>query len=321
MKEVVMEADTKLNDTFGKLAAALAKAQAAFPKINLNREVTVKTSTGSSYKFKYATLGNILDSTQEARSKNGLAVTQYFDDQELVTMLMHDSGEFIQSRIKVPGLASDIPPKMQELGSQISYLKRYAFCGIIGVVGEEDDDANAADGNSFRDSEPRGPAAATPLVGGGVGGGGIAPAPEVAKKAEPPKPAAKPAGKAATPPAKAPEAPAPATDTPPPSDAPKGILDTGHHFGDPQKGDPVITLAIKNRILAAFKPFGITQEDLEKKAGYTMDHWTGSEADKNLGMRAQLNLDFQPLRLGYCTPKEWLATELPAMHFTGPKAS
>jgi hypothetical protein len=155
----------------------------------------------------------------------------------------------------------------------------------------------------------------------GVKDGRITPAPEVAKKAEPPKPAAKPAGKAATPPAKAPEAPAPAPDTPPPADAPKGKLDTGHHFGDPQKGDPVITLAIKSRILAAFKPFGITQEDLEKKAGYTMDHWTGSEADKNLGMRAQLNLDFQPLRLGYCTPKEWLATELPAMHFTGPKAS
>ena len=47
-----METDTKLNDTFGKLAAALAKAQAAFPKIKLDREVTVKTSTGSSYKFK-----------------------------------------------------------------------------------------------------------------------------------------------------------------------------------------------------------------------------------------------------------------------------
>jgi hypothetical protein len=319
-----MQDDTKLNDTFGKLAAALAKAQAAFPKIGLDREVTVKTLTGGTYKFKYATLGNIIDTTRKALSENELAVSQMLHGTHVVTHLLHSSGEFLNSDVEIPTTKRDrdgheVPLTIQERGSAYSYYRRYAYVAIIGVVGEEDDDANVADGNSFKDSDPRGPVAPTPAA-----------PPAAAKKAEPPKAAAKQAGKAATPPAKAPEAPAPAPDTPPPADAPQGIkdlpqtkarLDTGHHFGEPQKGEPVITMALKSRILAAFKPFGITQEDLEKKAGYPMDKWTGSESDKKLGMRAQLNLDFQVLRLGYCTPKEWLATELPAMHFTGPKAS
>ena len=35
----------------------------------------------------------------------------------------------------------------QSIGSMITYLKRYAYCAILGIVADEDDDANAACGN------------------------------------------------------------------------------------------------------------------------------------------------------------------------------
>jgi hypothetical protein len=44
--------------------------------------------------------------------------------------------------------------KMQEMGSQITYMRRYMYQAAVGVVAEEDDDGNAGDGNQ-RDVQSR----------------------------------------------------------------------------------------------------------------------------------------------------------------------
>jgi len=44
---------------------------------------------------------------------------------------------------------------MQEIGSRISYLKRYSLTALLGIVGEEDDDANIADGNTYQKKQPQ----------------------------------------------------------------------------------------------------------------------------------------------------------------------
>ncbi len=132
-----------------ELAAALAAFQAEMPEIKLDKNVKVTTKTGGAYNFQYATLANIIRTAYPCLAKHGLSIAQTFRDNSLVTTLFHTSGEYIQSIIPI-----DFTGNMQEIGSRISYLKRYSISALVGVVGDEDDDANIAAGNSFRKSEP-----------------------------------------------------------------------------------------------------------------------------------------------------------------------
>jgi len=127
----------------GALAAALAAAQAAFPSIPREKEVTVQTKTGGSYKFKYAPLDSILNAVRKPLSENGLAIAQLLDDGDLVTMLMHKDGGRIAGRVTLPNADG-----VQALGSAITYLGRYSIQAILGIATEEDDDGNHASGNS-----------------------------------------------------------------------------------------------------------------------------------------------------------------------------
>jgi hypothetical protein len=127
----------------GPLAAALAKAQAAFPTIGRDKSVTVQTKSGGSYSFKYAPLDTILSATRGPLTANGLALMQLLDDGALVTSLIHESGAIISGRIDLPQTAN-----IQELGSAVTYLRRYAIQALLGIAAEEDDDGNRAAGNT-----------------------------------------------------------------------------------------------------------------------------------------------------------------------------
>ena len=141
------------------IAVSLTKCQGEFPKIKLDSTVTVRTKSGASYNFKYATLANILDSCLPILLKNGICLTQTFKDNTLVTTLLDKSGEKLTSAIPIDLNGAT----MQEIGSRISYLKRYSISAMLGIVGEEDDDGNVADGNEMKRTakKPAPPAAKT----------------------------------------------------------------------------------------------------------------------------------------------------------------
>lgn len=139
----------KTSETIKELAGALSKAQGQFTNPERNREVTVATKAGSSYKFTYATLDAILDMVRKPLADNGLAISQgvHIEDGLLKvdTRLMHASGEWIEETL--PLVIDD--PAPQKLGSLISYGRRYALCPMLGVFPDEDDDANSASGNQI----------------------------------------------------------------------------------------------------------------------------------------------------------------------------
>jgi ERF superfamily protein len=141
-----------VSDEYGALAASLAKAQASFPRIERDKEVTVKTKTGGSYTFKYAPLDSILAAVRGPLSDNGLALVQTLDEGDLVTMLLHDGGARIIGRTPLPEAEG-----IQAYGSAITYLRRYSIQALLGIAAEEDDDGNQAEGNSatFRERNPR----------------------------------------------------------------------------------------------------------------------------------------------------------------------
>jgi len=135
-----------------QIAKSLSAFQGEMPEIKLDSTVTVKTKTGGSYKFKYASLSNILKHTLPVLSKHGLSITQTFVDSQLITTLYDKSSETISSAMPI-NFASGT---MQEIGSRITYAKRYSLTALLGICGEEDDDANITDGNNFTTGKPQG---------------------------------------------------------------------------------------------------------------------------------------------------------------------
>lgn len=155
---------TMQSEQIDKLAEALAKAQCDITSPPRNREVEVFSKrTNSKYKFKYATLDGIIDHIRKPLSGNGLWFTQTLANGDgkyrLVTRLVHSSGQWIASETPLfvkPDANGEI--SNQEFGSALTYMKRYALAAMLGVAADEDDDANAADGNTVESSKDRTPA-------------------------------------------------------------------------------------------------------------------------------------------------------------------
>ena len=119
-----------------ELAIALSKFQKEAKPIT-------KSATNPFFKSKYAPLESVIEDTKELREKHGLSVSQFpSGENELSTILMHTSGEWIEASVKLH--SKDNTPQSQ--GSAITYMRRYAFSSILGLATEDDDDANVAQG-------------------------------------------------------------------------------------------------------------------------------------------------------------------------------
>lgn len=131
------------SESIKELAAALSIAQASFPHIPKDKTVKVKTDKGN-YEFKYAPLESILSAIRPVLKDQGLAFIQSVSGDSLSTTILHKSGEWLQSDA-IPVRSQST--KAQELGSAITYAKRYSLCAMLGIVADDDDDGNGADGN------------------------------------------------------------------------------------------------------------------------------------------------------------------------------
>ena len=96
----------------------------------------------------YPTLGGCLAAAKLALGKHNLAIMQMVcaaDDGQpdrLVTRVVHSSGSFIEDGgVPLYCENKNIPQKM---GSAITYARRYGLLAMIGCVGDDDDDAQAA---------------------------------------------------------------------------------------------------------------------------------------------------------------------------------
>jgi len=139
--------------TFGKLAAALAKAQMEFEPIKKDLE-------NPYYKSKYADLANVISATQPALAKNGLVVIQLPNvsiearQMTLTTLLLHSSDEWLSNELTLPAIMDGRDGKQrfdsQSVGAAMTYARRYAYQAIVGVAAECDDDGNLARGGGTK---------------------------------------------------------------------------------------------------------------------------------------------------------------------------
>jgi len=122
------------------LYESFAKFQAECPEINLDSEVSV----GSSYTFKYASMGNIVKTVRPVLAKYSLGFYQLVGEHGVKTVVTHPEGT-----IEGEWLPLVYGSKMQEVGSAITYAKRYSLSAILGIVTEQDDDGSG-ENKSFR---------------------------------------------------------------------------------------------------------------------------------------------------------------------------
>jgi len=127
---------TALNEIF----TALAKAQGEMESASL-------TSINPFFKSKYAALPEIIKSSRPALVKHGLSVIQRMatndkGELELHSILGHTSGQWISSVMRI----NPQKPDVQSLGSYITYLKRYMYVALVGVIVADDldDDGESA---------------------------------------------------------------------------------------------------------------------------------------------------------------------------------
>lgn len=140
------------SEEIDKLAIALAKFQGSLEQPSLNSEVKVRTKTGGEYKFKYADLSECKRAAKQPLADNELSVCQLIeDDYSIRTILLHSSGQWISSKVRMPSNTADA----QSIGSAITYAKRYAFCAILGIVADDDEDANIASCNTAQKEQPK----------------------------------------------------------------------------------------------------------------------------------------------------------------------
>ncbi|MDE2099147.1 MAG: ERF family protein [Patescibacteria group bacterium] len=128
----------------GKLALALSKAQGEI-------QGAKKDSTNPHFKSKYAGLASIWEACRQALSKNELAVIQSPEiiDGVMVmrTIIAHSSGEQIVGTLPISCAQN---ATAQQVGSAITYARRYSLASMVGVAPDEDDD----DGNAASETRP-----------------------------------------------------------------------------------------------------------------------------------------------------------------------
>lgn len=119
----------------------LAKALAAFQKElpTVGKDKTAKMGT---YSYKYVDLGTLTHAVLPALVKHGLTFITYprmtEGGYELVGRLMHTSGEHIEGALPIYGR------QPQEIGSALSYARRYLLSAMTGVTSDDDDDGQRA---------------------------------------------------------------------------------------------------------------------------------------------------------------------------------
>lgn len=146
--------------TNANLAAALAEFQAEMPTVHKGKTATVPTKTGGSYKYTYADLADVTAAATPVLTKHGLSFSAQprrteQGDYELEGVLLHSSGERETGSLPIFGRTA------QEIGSSLTYGRRYLLGCLTGIVTDDDDDAATANPSerTRRQAPPPDPAA------------------------------------------------------------------------------------------------------------------------------------------------------------------
>lgn len=127
------------SENINHLATALAKVQAKLPKVAFDAK-------NPFLKNSYATLGALVGSSLPIIAEVGLSIVQFPTSQEgrvgVHSILMHESGEYLEDTVTlVPEVQKGLSIN-QAAGVTITYLRRYSWASILGLISDEDNDGD-----------------------------------------------------------------------------------------------------------------------------------------------------------------------------------
>jgi hypothetical protein len=123
--------------------AALATAQGEMPRVAKAETANVQTKTGHRYQYSYASLADIHAAILPVLSRHGLAwITMPTIREDGRYVLRCELAHVSESRTCEMPLPSMCTP--QELGSALTYARRYALCSMVGIAPDDEDDDSAA---------------------------------------------------------------------------------------------------------------------------------------------------------------------------------
>lgn len=104
------------------------------------REIGKVHKNAKSHHSKYADLNAVLDACEGILLENGLMILQPIKADKVVTQIVDiDSGEYIESYIDLPQLQNPM-----QMGSAISYYRRYTLVSMLSLAATDDDGAAAS---------------------------------------------------------------------------------------------------------------------------------------------------------------------------------
>ena len=111
----------------------------ALVKASAEMTLAEKNSKNPHFKSNYADLASFISAAREPLTNNGLWVVHTIKKMVVITTLYHTSGQWISSELEIsPEIKTP-----QQVGSAITYYKRYALSALL-CMASEDDDGQAA---------------------------------------------------------------------------------------------------------------------------------------------------------------------------------
>jgi len=114
---------------------------------NCQKELNDVFKGAKGYGYNYAPLDKVYDEVRPKMTKHGLSLTHEKsfkrDDNSIniTSMLMHESGQWIEYNASIPFSAMKQMNDYQASGSGFTYLERYQTSAIFAITADEDSDA------------------------------------------------------------------------------------------------------------------------------------------------------------------------------------
>ena len=138
MQIINITANAWQTEEIAELVSALINFQEDFNNVSLKKD-----SKNPYLKNTYVSLDNLINTTRPLLSKNGLVIMQELSGKNLVTTLLHSSGQFKGASYEFSAMdANKGTNSIQEEGGGITYAKRYTWSALLGISTDTDTDGN-----------------------------------------------------------------------------------------------------------------------------------------------------------------------------------
>lgn len=127
------------------LIAALVKVQIVLSETKIKKDIkkSYVDKKGKTHKLEYASFDNIIKVTRPILAAEGLIITQGLAGEFVDTCVNHSSGEQIGYLTNFQPLEIAKNNALQNIGGGFTFIKRYAYTGLLGICAEDENQPQA----------------------------------------------------------------------------------------------------------------------------------------------------------------------------------